>query len=137
MLTITTEQASKGNGPTRKMSDYDLNITNLFYQQTQISQTIANLLEIIRQSTANRKKAQEDVDLYTDNLEKVVQTQQKISLSINQKEADIKNIQSAVSGAGSQLDDLNSRLGKVNSQINTAKSTGLGLTQQLSIALNK
>jgi hypothetical protein len=119
------------------MSDYDLNITNLFYQQTQILQTIANLLEIIRQSTANRKKAQEDVDLYTENLDRVVQTQQKISLSINQKEADIKNIQSAVSGAGFQLDDLNSRLGNVNSQINTAKSNGLGLTQQLSIALNK
>lgn len=44
VLTITTEQASKGNGPSRTMSDYDVNITNLFYQQTQISQTIANLL---------------------------------------------------------------------------------------------
>lgn len=119
------------------MSDYDVNITNLFYQQTQISQTIANLLEIIRQSTANRKKAQDDVDLYTNNLDKVVQTQQATSLSINQKEADIKNIQSAISGAGAQLDDLNSKLGKINSQINAAKSNGLGLTQQLSIALNK
>ena len=38
--------------------------------------------------------------------------------------------------AAGQLDALNGQLSRLNGQISAAKSTGLGLTQQLSVALN-
>jgi hypothetical protein len=85
VIQIATAQASVGGQPAKQFSEYDTNITNLFYEQTQLTQTIANLLEIIRQGTANRKQAQDDIDLYTGQLNSGVATQQNLSISISQQ----------------------------------------------------
>lgn len=85
ILQISTGQSALGNQAINPLSEYDRNITDLFNQQTQISQTIANLLEIIRQQTANRQKAQTDVNTYTASLNTAVNSQQQISLTITQE----------------------------------------------------
>lgn len=136
ILNIATAQAQKSNQAINALSEYDLNITNLFNQQTEVSQTIANLLEIIRQGSANRQKAQTDINSFTTSLNSAVTNQQQLAISITQQENKVKNMQSAITGAAGQLDSLNGQLTKLNSQISSAKSTGLGLTQQLSVALN-
>jgi hypothetical protein len=76
VLSILTSQASRGNQPANSLSAYDINITNLFNQQTQVSQTIANLLEIIRQESANRQQAQDSINSYTSSLNSAVSNQQ-------------------------------------------------------------
>lgn len=101
-----------------------------------MSQTIANLLEIIRQGSANRQKAQTDITSFTSSLNGAVTSQQQLAISITQQENKVKNMQSAITGAAGQLESLNGQLTKLNGQISSAKSTGLGLTQQLSVALN-
>ncbi|XP_031472663.1 uncharacterized protein LOC116245094 [Nymphaea colorata] len=136
VLQIATGQSPLGNQAINTLSEYDRNITDLFNQQTQVSQTIANLLEIIRQVTANRQKAQTDVNTFTASLNTAVNNQQNISLTITQEEGKTQGIQSAITGATAQLDSLNTQIGKVNGQINAAKASGLALTQQLSVALN-
>lgn len=136
ILNIATAQAPRSNQAVNTLTEYDLNITTLFNQQTEVSQTIANLLEIIRQGSANRQKAQTDINSYTTSLNGAVTNQQQLAISITQQENKVKNIQSAILGAAGQLDTLNVQLTKLNGQISSAKSTGLGLTQQLSIALN-
>lgn len=107
VIQIATEQSARGNQAINNLSQYDLNITDLFNQQTQVSQTIANLLEIIRQASANRQKAQNDVNSFTSSLNSAVTSQQNISLTINQEEGKLQNIQSAISGASTQLNNLN------------------------------
>lgn len=72
-----------------------------------MSQTIANLLEIIRQGTANRQKAQSDINTFTASLNTAVTSQQQLALTITQEEGKVQNIQSAITGAGAQLDSLN------------------------------
>jgi predicted nucleic acid-binding Zn-ribbon protein len=136
IINIATAQAPLSSQPLRASSEYDVNITNLFYQQTQIGQTIANLLEIIRQGTANRNKAQEDINTYTEQLNSNTQAQQNLSITISNQENKVKGIQSAIDGATAQLNGFSTDLNTVTGQINAAKSTGLGFTQQLSIALN-
>ena len=76
VLSIATAQAQKGNQAVNALSEYDLNITALFNQQTEVSQTIANLLEIIRQGSANRQKAQSDITTFTASLNGAVTSQQ-------------------------------------------------------------
>jgi predicted nucleic acid-binding Zn-ribbon protein len=136
VLQIATAQSPLGNQAINSLSEYDRNITDLFNQQTQVSQTIANLLEIIRQETANRQQAQTDVNTFTASLSTAVSSQQQISLTISQEEGKVKAIQSAISGASGQLDFLTTQINNVNGQIYTAKANGLALTQQLSVSLN-
>jgi hypothetical protein len=76
ILTIATAQAPLGNKAVNTLSEYDRNVTNLFNQQTEVSQTIANLLEIIRQESANRQQAQADITSYTSSLSSAVSSQQ-------------------------------------------------------------
>jgi hypothetical protein len=44
VIQISTEQSARGNRAINNLTEYDRNITDLFNQQTQVTQTIANLL---------------------------------------------------------------------------------------------
>jgi chromosome segregation ATPase len=108
----------------------------LFNQQTEVTQTIGNLLDIIRRQSTNSQQAQADINTFGGLLNASVTNQQQIALSISQAEAKVNNIQNAINGANGQLDSLNAQQNKINGQISSVKNNGLNLTQQLSAALN-
>ena len=135
--TILTNQARAPNGPYTPLSSYELNVNQLFNNQTALSNTVANLLDIIRQGTANRDQAQKDVTTFSKNLNDSVAQQQQNAINVNSKQGNIASIQSAIEGANKKLTDLNGNLASVNNQINNVKNQGLNLTQQLSNVLGQ
>lgn len=84
IIAIQTAQAPLKNQPISPLSAYDRNITNLFNQQTEVTQTIGNLLDIIRKLSSNSQQAQADINTYTGLLNSSVTSHQNIALSISQ-----------------------------------------------------
>ena len=135
VLSIATTQADMTNGAVGQTTEYDRNITYLFNKQTQVSQTIANLLNIIRKGTANRDKAEADITLYKSKYEEAVHVHEQLSITIAQKEAKVKGIKGGITETQKEIDLLKGELSAVDSQISVTKANGLKLTHELSVAL--
>ena len=135
VLSIATTQADLTNGAVGKTTEYDRNITHYFNKQTQVSQTIANLLNIIRKGTANRDKAQADIDHYRLKYQEAVQVHDEISIQISQKESKVKGIKGAISEAEAELTKYRVDLKDLDDKIGETKASGLTLTHDLSVVL--
>ena len=85
VLSIATNQAKVTNGAVGHTTEYDRNITHYFNKQTRISQTIANLLNIIRKGTANRDQAKNNIETYRNEYNKAVKDYEAVSLEISHR----------------------------------------------------
>ncbi len=64
--------APLSKAPVKNITQDDLDIRNAFDRQTAASKAIANILEVIRQTTANRAVADQQVKDYTDAYNKAL-----------------------------------------------------------------
>ena len=137
VLQIATTQTEVTNGAVGHVTEYDRNITHLFNKQTKVSQTIANLLAIIRKGTANRNQAQTDITAYKAKYDEAVLAQEDISLLIAQKETKVSNIKGSIAAIEGEIKVLKGEHMDVGNKIRDTKDSGLSLNHELNVALSQ